>query len=231
MPVSVASLLWGRRLVNQPGSSRVTLGVVSLIVAAVLAVALATQISDQVVNDAFVPTEYFSYFTIQTSIANLIALTASGIYQLQSAIDTVILAMVRQALFAYAIVTGVVYNLLLRGLPTEPGEFVSEITFPNEVLHVVLPVYLALEWFVTPHRPPLPWWSTLAGLAYPIGWVSGTMVRGQLTGWYPYDFLDPRQPAGWEGVWLHIVVIAVVIATFLATALGVNRLFARLRGR
>lgn len=217
--------------VNQPGSSRATLGVLSLIAAAVLAVALATQISDQVINDAFVPEEYFSYFTIQTSIANLVALTASGIYQLQSALDTVLLAVIRQALFAYAIVTGVVYNLLLRGLPTDPGEFVSDITFPNEVLHVVMPVYIALEWLVTPHRPALPYWSILGGLAYPIGWVSGTMLRGQLTGWYPYDFLDPRGANGWVGVWVHIGVIAGVIAILLTIALAVNRLYAKILGR
>ena len=213
---------------DRPGSSRVTIGVLSLVAAIALIAALTTQITDQVLNGAFVPQEYFSYFTTQTSLANLVALVASGIYHFQSSIDTVKLAMVRHALFAYAIITGTVYNLLLRGLPTEPGEFVSQFTFPNEVLHVVMPIFLALEWLGNPHRPRLPWWSTLVGLIYPITWAIGAVVRGHYTGWYPYDFLDPNGPAGWSGVWLHIGGIAVAIIVLLTVALGINRLYCRI---
>jgi hypothetical protein len=213
---------------NQPGSTRVSIGVLSLIAAVALVAALTTQITDQVLNGAFVPEEYFSYFTIQTSLANVVALVAGGIYSFQSSIDTIKLAVVRQALFAYAIVTGVVYNLLLRGLPTEPGEFVSEYTFPNEVLHVVMPIFLALEWLGNPHRPRLPAWSILVGVAYPVLWAIGAVVRGHFTGWYPYDFLDPREPVGWAGVWIHIGAIALAIVVLLTLALGVNRLYAKI---
>lgn len=207
---------------------RSTLGVISLLGAISLATALATQISDQVVNGAFVPEEYFSYFTIQTSLANLVGLTAAGLYRLQSAADSLLLGAVMKALVAYAIVTGVVYNLLLRGLPTEPGEFVSEITFPNEILHVVIPVYLALDWLLTPHRVRLPAWSLLTGLVYPIVWVVFTLIRGDQTGWYPYDFLDPRLEAGWSGVITHIVGIALFILALLSLALVINRIYVRL---
>ena len=216
---------------DQPGSTRVSIGVVSLVAAVTVVAALTTQITDQVLNGAFVPEEYFSYFTIQTSLANLVALVAGGIFSLQSSIDTLKLAVVRQALFSYAIVTGVVYNLLLRGLPTEPGEFVSQYTFPNEILHVVMPIFLALEWLLNPHRPRLPTWSILVGVAYPVTWAIGAVVRGHFSGWYPYDFLDPGEPAGWAGVWIHIGVIALAIILLLSLALGVNRLYARLFGR
>jgi hypothetical protein len=216
---------------DQPGSTRVSIGVVSLVAAVTVVAALTTQITDQVLNGAFVPEEYFSYFTIQTSLANLVALVAGGIFSLQSSIDTLKLAVVRQALFSYAIVTGVVYNLLLRGLPTEPGEFVSQYTFPNEILHVVMPIFLALEWLLNPHRPRLPTWSILVGVAYPVTWAIGAVVRGHFSGWYPYDFLDPGEPAGWAGVWIHIGAIALAIILLLSLALGVNRLYARLFGR
>lgn len=216
---------------DQPGSTRVTIGVLSLVAAVALIAALTTQITDQVLNGAFVPEEYFSYFTIQTSLANLVALVAGGIFAFQSSLDTLKLAVVRHALFAYAIVTGVVYNLLLRGLPTEPGEFVSQYTFPNEVLHVVMPIFITLEWLGNPHRPKLPAWSILVGLAYPVTWAIGAVVRGHFTGWYPYDFLDPREPAGWAGVWIHIGVIALAIVILLSLAFGINRLYARIFGR
>ena len=214
---------------EQPGVRRITLGVVSLVAAAALAAGLATQISDQIIHGAFVPAEYFSYFTIQTSLANLVALIASGLFALQSARDTTTLALVRQSLFAYAIVTGLVYNLLLRGLPEEPGAFVSEFTFPNEIMHVVMPIYFAVEWLINPYRPKLPNWSILVGVVYPVLWAIGALVRGHFAGWYPYDFLDPSGPTGWVGVWLHIGAIAALIIALMSVALTSNRLWARLQ--
>jgi hypothetical protein len=211
-----------------PGVFRRTLGVLSLVAAVTLVVGLSVQISDQIINDAFYPEEYFSYFTIQTSLANVVALTVAGLYQLQSARDHLGVLLAKKFLFAYAIVTGVVYNLLLRGLPTEPGEFVSDITFPNEILHVVIPAYIALDWLITPHRRRLPVWSLFAGLAYPIGWLAFTLIRGDLTGWYPYDFLDPSGDAGWPGVFTHVAGIALFIFALLGLALIINRLYSRM---
>ena len=208
------------------GGFRKTLGVASLLAAITLVTGLSVQISDQVINQAFIPEEYFSYFTIQTSMANVVALTIAGLHQLQSASDHLGVVLVKKFLFSYAIVTAVVYNLLLRGLPTEPGEYVSDITFPNEILHVVIPAYIALDWLLTPHRRKIPVWSLFAGLGYPLGWLGFTLLRGDVTGWYPYDFLDPRGPAGWSGVWTHIGAIALFIFALLGLALIINRLYA-----
>ena len=214
----------------EPSFLRRFLGFFALMAALTLAVSLATQISDQIRNAAFVPEEYFSYFTIQTSMANLAALTTVGLVNLQSAVESLRLLMVRHALMAYAVVTGSVYNLLLRDLPTEPGAFVSDIAFPNEVLHVVVPTYLVLDWVFSPHRTRLPWSTLGLGLVYPLAWVGFTLMRGNATGWYPYDFLDPTGPAGWSGVAGHILGIALLIGAMLALGLWINRLYCRIRG-
>ncbi|MDR9396045.1 Pr6Pr family membrane protein [Pontimonas sp.] len=212
-----------------PGPLRHTLGVLALLAATGLAVALFTQISDQIHHGAFVPEEYFSYFSIQTSLANVLALTAYGLYQLQSATDSPGLLGLRHALVAYAVVTGSVYNLLLRDLPPEPGGFVSEIAFPNEVIHVIIPVYLVADWILSPHGLKLPWWSMLWGLFYPLAWLAATLLRGELTGWYPYAFLDPSSGAGWAGVGAHVLGIALFIGALLIAGLILNRLYCRLR--
>lgn len=213
----------------RPGLLRQSLGVLALVAAATLAVALFTQISDQIHHQAFVPEEYFSYFSIQTSIANMVVLTITGLHQLQSHVDSRALVGVRHSLVAYAIVTGSVYNLLLRDLPPKPGGFVSDIAFPNEVIHVVIPAYLVLDWILSPHGAALPWRSMAWGLVYPIGWLGGTLVRGDLAGWYPYAFLNPSNPAGWSGVGAHVLGIALFISALLAAGLMLNRLYCRLR--
>lgn len=213
----------------RPGLSRQCLGVIALLAAATLAVALFTQISDQIHHGAFLPEEYFAYFTVQTSIANMVVLTIAGLHQLQSHTDSLAVIGLRHWLVAYAVVTGLVYNLLLRDLPAEPGGFVSTIAFPNEILHVVIPVYLVVDWFLSPHSAALPWRSMARGLIYPLAWLVATLIRGDLTGWYPYAFLDPTNAAGWFGVGAHVLGIALFISALLAAGLMLNRLYCRLR--
>ncbi len=215
---------------SPPSLLRRSLAVFALAAALTLAVSLATQITDQIRNDAFFPEEYFSYFTIQTSIANMIALGTAGLVNITTAMDSTRLLLVRHWLMAYAVVTGSVYNLLLRDLPAEPGAFVSDIAFPNEVLHVIIPLYLVADWLFGPHTARLPWSGLGLGLIYPVAWLAVTLMRGDITGWYPYDFLDPSGPGGWATVVGHVVAIALLIAALLAAGLGINRLACRLRG-
>ena len=212
-----------------PSLLRRSLGVIALLAAMALAVSLATQISDQLRNDDFVPEEYFSYFTIQTSVANLAALIAVGVFNLRSAIESVTLLAIRHSLMAYAVVTGSVYNLLLRG-PADLQDVLAEITSPNEIFHVVIPIYLVADWVFSPHGARLPLRVIGLGLIYPMTWVVFTVLRGQLTGWYPYEFLDPGEPDGWVGVWTHVAGIALLITALLALGLWINRLYCRIRG-
>lgn len=192
-----------------------------LAVAALVAAAIATMIGDQAVNGAFALDEYFAYFTIQTNLLDVVVLVVGGLALLRRGEQSPGYATVRACAVAYAVVTGVVYNALLRGLPAAPGDYVTQIGWPNEVVHVVGPAYLALEWVLHRSRP-LPGRSlgslVAVGVAYPVVWVVLTLVRGGLDGldgWYPYDFLDPAQPAGVVGVAAHVVGIAAFIALLL----------------
>jgi hypothetical protein len=68
-------------------------------------------------------------------------------------------------------------------------------------------------------------------LIYPLAWVAFSLVRGVLTGWWPYPFLDPTGPAGWLGVVEYIVGIAAffLLSTFVFVAIA--RLWERSRAR
>ena len=210
-------------------SYRVTLSVLSLLAAVTIIIALTVQIADRVVNGAFEPEEYFSYFTIQSSLGNIVVLTASGIYGLQSSRDSRLLSAIRSHFVVYALITAAVYNFLLRNLPAAEGSWESSVQWPNEITHVWIPLYFVLDWLLNPHRPQLPGVTVPMGLLFPAAWFGYTLAHGYLTGWYPYAFMNPSSDAGWPGVALFAGGIAVTNVALLHATTFTNLLHAKLR--
>lgn len=197
-------------------SARRTVGILRLIASALVLAAVVTQITDQVVHGAFVAGEYFSYFTVQSSLMNVVVLGIGGCLALRFKHDSVTYTGFRMATVSYAIVTGVVYNLLLRGLP--PTGFVG-IPWPKEIEHVWIPLYIVIDWLFATGRARLAWRWVWVAIAYPIAWCAFTLVRGAITAWYPYPFINPLEPGGWPSVGVYILAIAAFIIglAFLAT--------------
>lgn len=208
-------------LARVPASLKV-LALVRAAVALVVVMALVAQIEDQMVQGTFVAATYFSYFSIQTSIANALGLgllaLATFFLPRQPRAFTAMLG----TLVAYAIMTAGVYNLLLRDSASEP-DATPLLSWPIEVTHVWVPLYLILEWILNPHQHRLRWSFVLLGLGYPLAWITFTLSRGGLTGWYPYDFFDPASPEGWAGVSVYILVIGAVCAIVLFVLTLINR--------
>jgi hypothetical protein len=213
---------------HAPSNYRRIAGVVRIAAGASVLAAIATQITDKVLNNAFVPTEYFSYVTIESSLMNIVALIIGGFFALKYSRDTELLTTVRMSLVAYAVIVGVVYNVLLRDIPVIG--YVSTITWPNEVIHVVIPVVLVVEWLLAPGRAQLSFRRIGFAVTYPLAWVAFTLVRGPLTGWYPYPFLEPDGSGGWPSVWLYVIGIAAFIVIMAAAAISVTRVGGRRRG-
>jgi len=188
--------------------ARRTVGVLRIAAAALVLAAIITQIADQLIAGVFVPSEYFSYFTVESSMMNVVVLAAGGYLALRFKRDTVLYTGVRMATVSYAIVTGVVYNLLLRGLP--PTGYVG-IPWPKEVEHVWIPIYILIDWLFATGRAQLAWKWVWAAIAYPLVWCAFTLVRGAATDWYPYPFLNPNEPGGWPSVIMYILGIAAFI--------------------
>ena len=204
-------------------------GVLSLIAGVSVLASIVWQVSDQVAAGRFQPTEYFAYFTIQTALINIVVLIVGGVLAFRTPTDPPLYGAIRASVFAYAVVTGVVYNLLLRGIPNDDGYIAPP--WPNENLHVWIPIYIALDWLLNPTRPRLRWSTMALAVSFPLIWVGVTMVRGALTGWYPYPFLEPFGPAGVPGVVQYVVGIAVLIIVLAALAVAITRLHHRVARR
>lgn len=200
-------------------------GIISIVAGLIVLGALITQITDQLSVGRFEPTEYFAYFTIQTAMINIVVMIAGGIMAFATERDTRLYTAIRASIFSYAIVTGVVYNLLLRDIPNDDG-YVGPV-WPNESLHVWIPIYIALDWLLTPGRVRIAWSTVWLAVSYPLIWVGVTMLRGSATGWYPYPFLEPDGPNGVMGVVTYVVAIAAFIIVLAALAVVINRVHTR----
>jgi hypothetical protein len=200
--------------------SRRVVGVLRLLAGVGLLVTIVIQIADRVVNRAFDPWEYFSYFTIETSLMNIVVFVAGGVLALRMPRDTALFTTVRMATLTYAVVTAGVYNLLLRNVPHEGFQGLG---WPNEVIHVWIPLLIVLDWLVSPGRPALPWRALQMVMIYPVAWLAYSLLRGAVSnGIYPYPFLDPAT-AGWGSVIIYIVVLSGVLVGLAALAVLYSR--------
>ncbi|MBC7591235.1 MAG: Pr6Pr family membrane protein, partial [Salinibacterium sp.] len=187
-----------------------------------LVVALSFQIIEKVANNDMVPEEYFSYFTILSSMIASVALIVGGLMALRTPVDTVLYTTVRMSVFAYAVVTAIVYNVLLRGIPEEG--FI-ETRWPGELMHVWIPLFIALDWLISPGRPALRWTGLRYVVIYPLAWLAFTMLRGAVTGWYPYPFLEPS--TGPLSIIVYVLGISVFIVGLASLAIAWSRRGAR----
>jgi hypothetical protein len=199
---------------------RRTFGALRLSAGVAVLVAVVTQIADQLSAGAFVPAEYFSFFTVQSSLVNVVVLLVGGWLALRHRSDPELFTAVRMSTVAYAAVTGVVYNVLLRDLPTDG--FVG-LAWPGELLHVWVPVFIAVEWVLAPGRAVLAWGRIGTAVCFPLAWLAFTLVRGVLTGWYPYPFLNPDGPDGPVSVIAYVVAISAFIIGVSFLAIAVSR--------
>jgi hypothetical protein len=201
-------------------------GGLRIVAALVVFATITTQITDRILNDAFDPGEYFSYFTIQSGLINIVVFAVGGVMALRLPRDTVLFTVVRASTLSYAVVTAGVYNLLLRNVPYEG--FLG-LQWPNEVLHVWIPIVIVLDWLLTPGRPAVPWSALRVALVFPVAWLVFTLVRGAASGIYPYPFIDPAT-AGWGSVVAYIVGLSAFIVGVVAVAISYSR-FRYGRGR
>jgi hypothetical protein len=155
----------------------------------------------------FVVVNFFSYFTILSNLLITVIFTWIAVAPPGPS------AGLQAAAAAYIAVVGIGYSLLLRS--TWNPEGLQKLM--DHAHHDVMPVVYIVFWliFVRSLRR-IPWSSAFTWLIAPLLYLFYTLVRGSLTGWYPYQFLDPRI-AGWPNVF---IMIGGFLIAFLALGLA-----------
>lgn len=187
----------------------------------------ASGVGDRVGN---LVVNFFSFFTIDSNVGTVIVFLIGAVLLLRgSAEDPEWFAVLRASVTAYMAVTGIVYNMLLRGVDVSEG---SVLPWSNEVLHVVGPILMVLDWLLAPGRRRLEWRRIWIIIAFPLAWAVYTMIRGPLAyndiagtpTWYPYPFLNPAlSEQGYVSVAFYVILIAAIIGLVGAAVIWVSR--------
>jgi hypothetical protein len=217
---------------------RIAFAIARVAIAAAIVAAVVAQLVQSVANwEAAGVTSiwinfvnFFSFFTVESNVASVVVLLiGAALIVTRPGADPQWFAVLRATVVTYMVVTGIVYNLLLRNVELPQG---TTVPWSNEILHVVAPVWMLLDWLFAPGRRELVWRTIWIVVIFPIAWVVYTLVRGpitpnEITGvsyWYPYPFLDPNiSPNGYLSVTFYVILIAVVIGLAAAGVVWVSR--------
>jgi hypothetical protein len=94
--------------------------------------------------------------------------------------------MVTTGVAVYIAMVGAGYSLLLRHL-WDPEGLQKTVDF---LLHDAVPVMCVVYWLIFVAKSGLRWKSALVWSIYPLAYLFYVLVRGALSGRYPYPFID-----------------------------------------
>jgi len=169
--------------------------------------AIVTEVATLAERGRLNPGNLFSFFTIQGNVIGAAVLLLSTL-AVTHEIPSRTLAKLRGAATLYIVIVGIVFSVLLAGI--EGAEFTA-VPWDNYVLHYIMPVAVAVDWFLDLPAERIAFRQASLWLVYPVAYVLYSEIRGLLVNWYPYPFLDPGKN-GYGAV----AVTSIGIAAFAA---------------
>lgn len=150
----------------------------------------------------------FFYFTIVMNL--LVAFVTARLARSDEA-PSAGFAAVWTAALAGIIVTAIAYRVLLAGDADNQG--IDVVT--DTLFHVVVPLLAVGGWLAFGPRGLLSTRTILWSSLIPLTWIVVTLIRGEMTGYYPYPFMDVAL-YGYPSAFAYLSGVAVfyfVVAT------------------
>lgn len=154
-------------------------------------------------NDPLI--NYLSAFTTQSNVIAAVVLLG-GVLLGPDRLASIGWNRIRGAAVVYILTTFIVYGLLLSGFD---NPFNTTRHWTHTVVHQIIPLIMVLDLFIRPLVHRLDWRVAMAWTVYPIVYLAYSLTRGSIVGWYPYNFINPHEVGGYDGVALYSVGIAV----------------------
>lgn len=211
---------------------RYGLGLFRLAIGVSLLGSVAWQIINRIVADRFRPTEYFVFFSIDSSIfAGVVGLVGAWVL-LSGKQETERLQTIRLVATVSMIIVGVVYHALLGDSAVDPADYGYEWpVIPNLVIHTWAPIAVAIDYLVSVRGSVPKWRKALWVIVYPLVWLTFSVIRGLMDNWWPYWFINPNSEIGVSGMITYILIIAsaFIVLGFVVSGIRIatTKLFER----
>jgi hypothetical protein len=161
----------------------------------------------------------FAFFTVDS---NLIVAVTTGLLALRPERRSLAFRSARLTGLVCITVTGVVYHVALASLLDLQGWD----RFGNEMVHTAVPILTVAGWLLFGPRAGLSattaWWS----LTFPVAWLTFTLARGAVVGFYPYPFIDVTA-IGYAGALLNCVWVSALLLGLAGAAVTLDRQLSR----
>jgi hypothetical protein len=180
--------------------------------------AIVTELLVLMQRGTFAPANFFSFFTIESNMF-AVAVLLYGAARLMWSNHTPRFDMIRGAAALYMAMTGVIFAALLSGLDADT---LTAVPWDNTVLHYIMPLAVFGDWLLDPPTRRISFKKALIWLAYPIGYIVYTLVRGTIVNWYPYPFLNAND-SSYSSIAIVILGITVLVCGFVWLITRVRR--------
>ncbi len=154
---------------------------------------------------------FFSFYTILTNILVACCFTALFLKTRSGKDGFFTKPGVLTATMVYIIVVGGVYNIILRYLWAPQG--LQRIV--DELLHTIIPILFVLYWVITTPKVNLQWKSIFLWLVYPFLYLMFILLRGSISGFYPYPFINVNE----LGYSIALLNSGYILAAFILLSL------------
>ena len=111
----------------------------------------------------------------------------------------------------YILVVGLVYFFVLRNIADLQGWD----SVANAILHYAIPILYVLYWLLFVEKAGLKWSYSFNWLIYPAVYFVYSLIRGEITKWYPYPFLNAGKLGYTDVLKNSAVILGIIIITGL----------------
>ena len=208
---------------------RFSLAALRLVIGVGLIGSVIWQVTDRIANEIFRPFEYFAYFSIVTAIVAGLFLITTSFGLLLDIEDTKWVEIARLSMAVALIVVGVVYHALLADVANDvrDGDYAWPV-LPNQIIHTFAPILAAIEYLISIKAYRIRLRAFLLVAVFPLTWLVLSIIRGTMTNWWPYWFINPNGEAGLFGMLTYIAAITVFFLVLGVSVLGLKQFLRRL---
>jgi hypothetical protein len=184
----------------------------------VLQYVLILGVTRENIGPALATLRYFSYFTILSNIAVVLAVTHAALARPGFFSRLA----VRGGVALYIAVTGGIYFFVLRHLWNPQGAQ----WWADTGLHYAVPLLYLMWWLACVPHGGLSWRQLGSWLAFPALYVAWAFLRGAWVHEYPYPFIDVAQ-LGWPNVLMNSAGMLLLFVVVGLVLIGLDRWLAR----